>query len=709
VVAVVARPILVRLTVTKDTPIDALFAAPGETEESTGLRARSQEFLSAALASTQTGAWELDEDNHALHRTLAHDQIFGYDELLPEWTYERFLDHVVPEDREEVNRRFRASNETRGEWSLECRIRRQDGELRWIWAAGRHIETNPRRPRRITGIVQDITARKTTEERLRRSEARQTFLVRLGDALRPLADPIEIQTAAARVLREQLGASRVHYGETDNGGAELVVARDHFEGVPDCSGLYFLDKDYPQAAAVMRTGQPFIMDDAGADPRLTPAERASYEALPLAALVAVPLVKEGRLAALLAVHMSAPRAWTPDEVGLIAETAERTWAAVVRAQALREAQARLEEADRRKSHFLAVLSHELRNPLTPIKNSLYTLDRAPPGGDQARRARDVIARQIDLLTHLVDDLLDVTRISRGKIQLQRCRLELNELMTRTLEDHRGLFELSGLHVSFAPAPKAVHIHADWNRIAQVMSNLLLNAAKFTPRGGRVGVTVAMEAEDVLIRVSDTGTGMTPEMLAHLFEPFMQADTTLDRSKGGLGLGLALVKGLIEQHGGSVSAVSEGLGRGAELTVRLPLDLSAPPQAELPSARVLFLKRRVLMIEDNIDAADTLREVLSMNGHEVAVAYTGPDGIAKAHEHQPDVVLCDIGLPGMDGYAVARAFRADDLLKAMHLVAVSGYALPEDLQRAAQAGFERHLAKPPTVEKIETILRELPGD
>jgi CheY-like chemotaxis protein len=230
-----------------------------------------------------------------------------------------------------------------------------------------------------------------------------------------------------------------------------------------------------------------------------------------------------------------------------------------------------------------------------------------------------------------------------------------------------------------------------------------NAAKFTSKGGHTHVAVAVEGSEAVVCVADDGVGMSHETLDRLFQPFSQAEQALDRNKGGLGLGLALVKGLVELHGGTVSARSEGLGRGAEFVVRLPLDKGAvleAPAAVAPAARA---RRRVHVIEDNVDAADSLRDVLEFGEHEVAVANNGPEGIARAREFRPDVVLCDIGLPGMDGYEVARAFRTDDALKSAYLVALTGYALPEDLQRAAEAGFERHLAKPPAIAALEEVL------
>jgi len=374
----------------------------------------------------------------------------------------------------------------------------------------------------------------------------------------------------------------------------------------------------------------------------------------------------------------------------------------------REAAEALREADRNRAQFLAILSHELRNPLAPIKNSLYILDRAVAGGDQARRAQAVIDRQVGQLSRLIDDLLDTTRISSGKVQLKLERLDLNDVVRRTVEDHRSLFEQNGLRLEVTLAAGPVVVKADWARIAQVIGNLLTNAAKFTGRGGNTRVLVSRDEgmRGAQVHVADTGVGMSPEILGRLFEPFTQADRTLDRSRGGLGLGLALVKGFVDLHCGEVSAHSAGPGQGAEFIVRLPLDVIQGVVKTEPSAAERR-PRRVLVIEDNGDAADSLREALELNDHEVEAASTGPEGLDKAHRFRPDVVLCDIGLPGMDGYEVARAFRSDEALKGTFLVALSGYALPEDLERAAKAGFHRHLAKPPNVEKLEELIAEAP--
>lgn len=374
---------------------------------------------------------------------------------------------------------------------------------------------------------------------------------------------------------------------------------------------------------------------------------------------------------------------------------------------LQESKARLEESDRRKTEFLAVLSHELRNPLAPIKTGLCVLQRAAPGGPQSERARAIIERQVNQLSRLVDDLLDITRISRNKIQLQRAPLELNQLVRQTFEDHRAMFEAAGVGLEFSPSEKPVFVNADADRMVQVVGNLLQNASKFTPRGGRAHVALSCDlaAQSALIQVRDTGSGIAPGILRNLFQPFTQADRTLDRSKGGLGLGLALIKGIVELHGGEVSARSEGPDCGAEFTVRLPMDPAAALAATPTLASNPTAGRRMLIIEDNADAADTLREALELGGHDVAVAYDGPSGVALALELKPEFVLCDIGLPGMDGFAVARALRADPNLCSTTLLALTGYALAEDVEKARAAGFDRHLAKPIDLHRLERIFQE----
>jgi PAS domain S-box-containing protein len=378
------------------------------------------------------------------------------------------------------------------------------------------------------------------------------------------------------------------------------------------------------------------------------------------------------------------------------------------------------EAARRKDEFLSVLSHELRNPLAPIRVSLAVLERVDANGAQAEQARRVIERQIGHLTRLVDDLLDVARIASGKIRLQREAVEVGSVVRAAIEDQEATFAARGVTLEGRLSPELLWVNADSARVTQVLGNLLGNAAKFTPEGGRVQVLVDRvlpgsegrpiapnDRGSVAIRVRDNGVGISPEMLPHLFEPFMQAPQALDRSQGGLGLGLAMVRALIEQHGGSVIASSGGLGRGTEVTVRLPLvaTQAITPRATQPPPAG---PRSILIIEDNADLAEGLKVLLELFGHQVITAEEGSSGIHLARIHRPSLVLCDIGLPGMDGHEVAHAMRQDPALRNVYLVALSGYARPEDRQASVDAGFNEHIAKPPSVERLKQLLADAPS-
>jgi PAS domain S-box-containing protein len=362
----------------------------------------------------------------------------------------------------------------------------------------------------------------------------------------------------------------------------------------------------------------------------------------------------------------------------------------------------LRDADRRKNEFLGVLSHELRNPLAPIRNSLYVLTHIDPASEPAARARQVLLRQTEHLTRLVDDLLDVTRISRGKIALRRVRVEAGELLRSVCDDHRSLFDRTGtaLRVQLPDGP--AWLDADPTRLSQVVGNLLQNAAKFTPAGGWVEVCATPRGGELELRVRDSGIGMDPAEVPRMFEPFAQAERGRPAGAGGLGLGLSLVKGFVELHGGKVTARSAGVGQGSEVVVTLPLAearaADAPATARAPAGG-----RSVLVVDDNPDAARSLADVLEVSGHHVRIASDGRSAIELAHDLRPDVVICDIGLPDMSGYDVARALRCDDALRSTRLIALTGYALPEHRERALQTGFDAHLAKPAALDALDALI------
>jgi signal transduction histidine kinase/CheY-like chemotaxis protein len=406
---------------------------------------------------------------------------------------------------------------------------------------------------------------------------------------------------------------------------------------------------------------------------------------------------------------------------------------------LRQRAEELARADRAKDQFLAMLAHELRNPLAPIRNAVQLLKQVSSPEPRLVRAQEIIERQVSHQAHLLEDLLNVSRIARGKVSLHPIRLDLDLLVRDAVADYRSVLEDAGLTLTLDGPQEPVWVLGDPTRLAQVVGNLLQNAAKFTDRGGQVTVRLALEAslkdlatetrrhgekhteksvspclrgekafgdEKTLaaVTVRDTGIGIEPAMLSRVFETFAQADRSLDRSRGGLGLGLALVKGLVELHGGQVRAESDGPGQGAAFTFWLPLARARRAPQPAPAAAVEEMpRRRILVVEDNRDAADTLREVLELAGHEVAVAYEGPAGVEAAREFHPEVVLCDLGLPGMDGYAVAAELRRDPATAATRLIAVSGYGQDEDRRRSLEAGFDRHLIKPVDLVELQRLI------
>jgi signal transduction histidine kinase/CheY-like chemotaxis protein len=373
----------------------------------------------------------------------------------------------------------------------------------------------------------------------------------------------------------------------------------------------------------------------------------------------------------------------------------------------KRAEEALRAADRRKDEFMAMLGHELRNPLGPIRNAVQILNIISSQEPMAREARAMIERQVSHMARMIDDLLDVSRIARGKIQLRRERCDLVRIVRETAADYRPSLEAGGLSLAVDLPAEPLWVMGDATRLSQVIGNLLHNAQKFTDAGGRVVVHTATEPGGgrAVVTVRDTGIGIEPDVLARMFDAFSQADTSLDRTRGGLGLGLALVKGLIELHSGEVHARSGGTGRGSEFTIRLPLETSAASAATVEAPGPERARRsRVLVVEDNVDAAESLRMLLQLNGHEVAVVHDGPAALGAAGSFRPELVLCDLGLPGgMSGYDVARALRQSPETAATPLIALSGYGREEDCHRSREAGFDLHLTKPVDFARLRQIL------
>jgi signal transduction histidine kinase len=381
---------------------------------------------------------------------------------------------------------------------------------------------------------------------------------------------------------------------------------------------------------------------------------------------------------------------------------------------LESANRRLQEADHNKDEFLAMLAHELRNPLAPILNAVQLM-RMQLTDEQLRWAREVIGRQLAQLTRLVDDLLDVSRITRGKIVLAREPLELGTLIARAVETVHPLIQERGHALAVQLPEEAVTIDGDPLRLTQALGNVLANAAKYTGRGGRISLAAVRDREEVEIRVRDNGIGIAAERLGGIFELFTQSERGGAHSQGGLGIGLALVRRLVEMHGGSVSANSAGPGQGSEFVIRLPLLGSAArpgrqgsARAEEMTPRTSPVPRRILVADDNRDALESLTELLKLQGHEVFSAADGRMALECAERHLPEIALLDIGMPLLDGYEVARRIRAQSWGQHVTLLALTGWGQQADRQRSQEAGFDLHLVKPVDPEKLAQLLERFPA-
>jgi PAS domain S-box-containing protein len=374
-------------------------------------------------------------------------------------------------------------------------------------------------------------------------------------------------------------------------------------------------------------------------------------------------------------------------------------------------EAALKEADRRKNQFLATLSHELRNPLAPIRNAVQILKTKGPPVPELQWARGVIDRQVEVMSRLLEDLLDVSRISHNKLELRTERVELAAIVNAALETSRPLIEAGDHELIVTLPPETIHLDADPVRLAQVFANLLSNAAKYTEEGGQICLSAQQQGSDVIVSVKDNGIGIAAEMLPRVFEIFAQSSQALERSQGGLGIGLSLVKGLVELHGGSIEARSDGPGRGSEFVVRLPVAVESPIRQPAPpgddDSELPVRQRRVLIVDDNRDSADTMAMLLRMIGHEVGTAYDGEQAVEVAGALRPEVVLLDIGMPKLNGYEACRRIRQQPWGQGMYLIALTGWGQEEDRHRTEEAGFNHHLLKPVGSAVLMKLLASLP--
>jgi signal transduction histidine kinase/ActR/RegA family two-component response regulator len=393
----------------------------------------------------------------------------------------------------------------------------------------------------------------------------------------------------------------------------------------------------------------------------------------------------------------------------------RRWQYQIRDQIgeLQQVENALRRADRRKDEFIATLAHELRNPLAPLRTGLHLMRRLPPGDEKVTRVQAMMERQLTMLVKLIDELLDVSRIATGKIVLQYERLDMRDVLRGAVESCEPLLQAAGHQLALKLPDRPLWIMGDAARLAQAVSNLLNNAAKYTPNGGHIELALAKSRGDVVVSVSDDGLGIPPQLLDRVFDMFAQVNRTLDRSQGGLGIGLSLVRSVVALHGGSVNARSAGPGQGSCFTLRIPAggrmrptelapDAGQPAAVSGPAARRL----RVLVVDDNIDAADSLAALVQAIGHEVRVAYGGAAGLKEAADFLPEAIFCDLGMPGVNGLELAGRLRADSRFDGTSLIAVTGWGGDDDKERTRGAGFDEHLTKPAGPDNLGALLARL---
>ena len=530
-------------------------------------------------------------------------------------------------------------------------------------------------------------------------------LRRLSRALTHTASPVVAAQRVADAVKRLFDPSSavVRLVEPDGAMVTVAVAGENPVVMPGHrmpAGSGVVGQAVTQRRLVMTTS---VLTDPRLD--LPSPVRDQHERLGHQLVIAAPLIVDDVVIGTLALNETKTRAFADAELALLQALANHAAVGIRNAQRFQNERTAREEAEassRTKDEFLAMLGHELRNPLAAIGSAIAILNRLSATDERSVHARAVITRQVGHLRELMDDLLDVGRVTTGKIILSPKTIDLSELAQRTwvVLESTGTFAQHKARLETEP----VWVNADETRIAQVFDNLLTNAVKYTPAGGAVLMTVRRVGDDAVIRVTDTGIGMSPALLPRIFDLFVQGEPARDRAKGGLGIGLTLVKRLVEMHGGSVSACSDGLGRGSAFTIRLPrFSLPVEPAATGATRSVSTGARRVLLVEDSADVRQMLRLRLELDGHEVHETEDGTAGLAEAAVFQPDVAVIDIGLPGIDGWEVARQLRVTEAGRQMILIAISGYGQPTDQQLSREAGFDAHLVKPVDVDTLTELI------
>ncbi len=660
-----------------------LAAAVLEKDRLTLALRNSDERLSATLEAAEVGTWEWLIPENRVEWSSNVEAIFGLAPGEFGGTYQAWLELVHPDDRAAVAAQVSSAIEGDGAYTVEFRYTRGDGTTGWQSGRGLVVRDEVGVPRVLRGVVMDVTAQ--TLARLRTES---------------LAAALQASETRYRsfVAQSTEGIWRVELARpipTNAPSLEQVEAiyRDGY--MAECNDAMARMYGYETADALIgtRIDQLLVRED----PRNTDYLQAFVES-------------DYRLEGVESIEVDrygSPRVFQNSLVGVVEDgMLVRAWGTQRDVTEQVEARKLAESGNRAKDEFMAMLGHELRNPLAPILTAIELMKMR--GDDTYPKERAVIERQVRHVVRLVDDLLDVSRMTRGKVELVKKPVEVADCVAAAIELSSPLFEQRA-HALVVDVPHGLIVDGDSTRLAQVFANLLTNSAKYTPTGGEVRVTARRDGDRIVVKVRDNGIGIRAEMLPRIFDLFVQERQGLDRSEGGLGLGLAIVRSLVDLHDGTVEATSEAPGKGAELTVSLPA-FAPSAAAEVGTDDAVHARQpggsRILLVDDNEDAADLLAESLRMLGHDVVVAYDGPSALAILDSMTPQIGLLDIGLPVMDGYELARRIHARAGLESLPLVAVTGYGQASDRSAAADAGFEELLVKPLTIGSLTAAVARL---
>jgi signal transduction histidine kinase/CheY-like chemotaxis protein len=552
------------------------------------------------------------------------------------------------------------------------------------------------------------------------AEGRLTVLARVSELIRTLHDPDELSYAVAETVGTHLKVRRCLFNETDVGRDLEIVYKDYCDGVESVAGEHRISDYSSITSREMQLGKTVVNYDSKTDPRTAADYERSYETTGERAYIAFPLLRGGRWVASLWASDDQPRQWTKEEVALLQTAAERTWTAVekLRAEAERErllkseqeARDAAEKANQLKDEFLATLSHELRNPLNVILGYSELLLRMPEieGSQRLIKMGEALRRNAQSQSQLINDLLDLSRLQRGKISLNLETVSLAAIIDSAVETVRTDAAAKAIEIRLHVDDQLLFVEGDRLRLQQIAWNLLNNAVKFTPAGGNIEISLRSQGDSAVLLVTDTGQGIDVSFLPYVFEMFRQADGSNRRRHGGLGIGLALVRQLVQLHGGTISAESDGPNKGSQFTIRLPLLREAASPSLVAAAVELdvFTAKSFLVVDDSEDTIAMLTELLRVAGANVTTATNGPDALRITEENEFDVILSDISMPEMDGFEFLQRLRKIDGRQHVPVVAITGFGRSEDVARARAAGFYSHLTKPLNLKALAEVLQQL---